>query len=191
MSVTSSILRVATLSVAGLVLAACASGTVVATRDFNNPIYTPQWYAYAASGRDLAVIVRGNPTAAPQADFASAVTAAMNAHQTGPKTNFTISPSDNARKDFRVVMLFGGTVNEYAACDDPHGVTLAPASGGTRLNAVFCYGQRPMTAIQISANGIGGPGDPTLGDVVSAAMLRLFPAIDYLRDGQPDNNFRA
>ncbi len=66
----------------------------------------PSLFRYAASGRDFRTVIYGNPTTASQDAIDAAVIAAMQGRNWGPETNFTTTPSDDARGEYRVVMIF-------------------------------------------------------------------------------------
>ncbi len=72
---------------------------VVETQEHMDSGYTIRDFSYIAGGRDLRVVVRGNPTDASHADFEQAVIALMNDHQPGyqSQTHFTSKPSARAR----------------------------------------------------------------------------------------------
>ncbi len=173
---------------AGLVslawLAACGPGVVTTTYFDYDSAYSPDWFAYAAGGRDLRVVIRGNPTEAPQEEFERAVIAAMQRGNRGAVTNFTTQPSESARDYYRVVMLFGGDrfAGGYKLCGDTDGVDLASAGDAVRLQAAFCLEETPLTELQVAVNDVASPADPRLERMVSQAVIELFPQIDATRD---------
>ncbi len=164
-------------------LAACAGGVTTTYVDYD-PVYSPDWFSYGAGGRDLRVVIRGNPTGAPQQEFERAVIASMQGRNWGPRTNFTTQPSESARQNYRVVMLFGGDrfAGGYALCADPDEIDLASAAGRVRLQAAFCLGDRPLSSLQVATDGVTSPTDPRLDRMVAAAVIELFPPIDNTRD---------
>ena len=174
------------------VLGGCIANGVTATYVYNDPVYSTDWFSYAASGRDLRVIIRGNPTAAGTDRFGNAVIAAMNKRHAGPRTNFTTAPSDSARDPFRVVMLFGtGYVSERTACANPDAAPLSYSGGSISLNAAFCHGERPLNAVRVTVDGLSSPDDPILGDMVSTAMRQIFPLKDFNQQNDPNNPFES
>ena len=64
-------------------LAACGAGGVTTTDVDYDTYYSLREIGYAAGGRDLAVVIRGNPTPAPQEAFERAVIAAMQGKNSG------------------------------------------------------------------------------------------------------------
>lgn len=167
-----------------VLLAGCAPGSVTTTHVDYESGYSPYRFSYAAGGRDLRVVIRGNPTSAQQEEFDRAVIAAMQGKNWGPQTNFTTRPSESARKNYRVVMLFSGKryAGGNALCGDLDGVDLAPVDGRVRLQAAFCQKERPLTQLQVTVDGVTSPADPRLKRMVTAAVLELFPPIDNTRD---------
>ena len=166
------------------VLAACVSDGVTTTHVWYDSVYSPSQFSYGAGGRDLRVVIRGNPTSAAQEAFEQAVVAAMQGKNWGPRTNFTTQPSESARKNYRVVMVFGGDrfAGGYVLCADPDGVDLASADGRVRLQAAFCLGTRPLTELQVATDSVTSPADPRLERMVAAAVIELFPLVDNTRD---------
>ncbi len=165
-------------------LAACVSdGVTTTTHSYRDSVYAPDWFNYAAGGRDMRVVIRGNPTSATQEEFERAVIAAMQGKNWGAQTNFTTRPSESMRRNYRVVMLFGGDrfAGSYALCANPGRVDLASSSGGVRLQAAFCVGTKPLTALQVATDGIASPYDARLERMVAAAVIELFPPIDETR----------
>ena len=175
---------------AGLVslawLAACGPGAVTTTHFDYNTDFSGSYFRHAAQGRDLRVVIRGNPTGAPQEEFENAVIAAMQRGYRGAVTNFTTRPSESARDYYRVVMLFGGDrfAGGYKLCGDTDNVDLAPAGDGVRLQAAFCIEDKPLTELQIAVNDLTSPADPRLGRMVSQAVLELFPEDTRDNDGR-------
>ncbi len=173
---------------AGLVslawLAACGPGAVTTTYVNYDTVYSPSWFNYAAGGRDLRVVIRGNPTQAPQEEFDRAVIAAMQDKNWGARTNFTTQPSESAREHYRVVLLFGGErfAGGYTLCADPDGVDLSRNGSGLRLQAAFCIEEKPLTELQVAVNDVTSPSDPRLRRMVAAAVIELFPLTDFTRD---------
>ncbi len=165
-------------------LAACGPGAVTTTHFDHDTVYWPGYFHHAAVGRDLRVVIRGNPTEAPQEEFESAVIAAMQRGNRGAITNFTTRPSESARDYYRVVMLFGGDrfAGGRALCGDTDNVDLAPAGDGVRLQAAFCIEEKPLTELQVAVNDVTSPADPRLRRMVSQAVIELFPPIDDTRD---------
>ncbi|MBE9553733.1 MAG: hypothetical protein IMF05_09760, partial [Proteobacteria bacterium] len=80
------------LLAAALAVAACAAGGVRLTQQEIAPSYSPGEFAYAGAGRDMRVVVVGNPFGGDRAVFERAVTDAMQGRHWGQRTNFTTTP---------------------------------------------------------------------------------------------------
>ena len=87
-------------------LAGCANATLV-TQVYYDHTEIIDVFRYAAGDRDFLVEVYGNPSTAPKSAFDGAVIAAMHGKHGGPPTEFTTTPSERARTDYRVVLVFG------------------------------------------------------------------------------------
>ncbi len=170
--------------VALVLLGACGAGTVTTSNVYYISTYQPGVFGYAAGGRDLRVIVTGNPTAAPREAFERAVTDAMQGKNWGPTTHFTTRPDSSARQDYWVSMIFGGDryIGDYAICRGGGGRDIDPRSRPVRLQAAFCGGDRPLTSLLATVDDIASIDDPRLERVVAAAVVELFPLYDGTRD---------
>ncbi len=174
-------------------LAACGPGMVITSHVDTYGAYDPAYFAYGAGGRDLRVVIRGNPTSAPQDEFEQAVTAAMQGRNWGPTTNFTTRPSASARTDYWVGMVFGGDsfVGGRAICRGGDGVDLDPTQRPVRLQAAFCFQTKPLTELQVTVDDVASVDDPRLEQMVGAAVIELFPPFDETRDDDDGCRRRA
>ena len=99
----------------------------------------------------------------------------MNAHTRIVETNYTTKPGSSAHTSFRVVFLFSGKrVTERTLCRALDSAPTGLSGGGLKLNAAFCYFDRPMTAVMISGGGITSTGDADLED-----MVDIFPVLPW------------
>ncbi|WP_029008051.1 hypothetical protein [Azospirillum halopraeferens] len=156
----------------------CAGGRVVA--DHPAPAYTPGEVAYAASDRDLAVVLHGAPPGTDPATLGPAVTAAMQGRIMGVRTNFTTTPGESARPDYRVVMAFNPVepLLSSALCASGPVPTRAPAAagGGLVVEAAFCRGGGALTAARGTLESSAGPDDPEFRGLIGDITFALFPA---------------
>ncbi|MSO76811.1 MAG: hypothetical protein EXQ87_07850 [Alphaproteobacteria bacterium] len=169
----------------GVVLAGCAATGGDLTHSERYPAYTGSVMRYAAGGRDLVVDIRGNPTAAPEAEFGGAVLRAMQATY-GGDTRFTATPDNRARLNFRVILLFGAPAdsNGRALCaGDPVGA--APPGNRLRLQAAFCQRHTVLSEVVGEASAIAGSADPALTRLVERVTLALLPTE---RPGEPQGS---
>jgi len=178
------------LVAAVLAVAACAAGGVRLTQQETAPTYSPGEFAYVGAGRDLRVVVVGNPFGGDRSGFEKAVTDAMQGEHWGQRTNFTTTPGASARDRYRVVLLFGPprSLNGTRLChDDASTLPSESAGGGIVLFAAFCRGKRLRTVIKGHISGATGPGDPAFRELVGQVTNGLFPpdrGIDH-EPGEP------
>jgi len=175
--------------IAALFSVSQADAGVISYAEVQTP-YSPTEVSYAASHRDLQVVVKGNPfagRAAPEA-AARAVVAAMKGRPGWFVTRYTLEPGKTARGLYKVVWLFGVPANTSI-----HGICrkdAAPALGkGAVVMAAFCRGERALSYLAGRMEAADSLDDPGFRRFVRMATRALFPFIDPARDGQPDNNF--
>ncbi len=165
-----------------LVLGGCSGGAVMSVSDHAS-IYTFGDFVYLTSGRDTRVVVRGNPFNMDQKAFANAVTDAMQGQHFGPRTNFTTGPSETARTDIRVVMLFHGseTVLAHELCEAPE--KFGPVQDGNVLHvtAAFCSDGFPLTEVYAWAGSVSDVNSPTFVRLVAQTTMDLFPCTRQFR----------
>jgi hypothetical protein len=87
-------------------------------------------------------VIVGNPFSVPDDTLGRMVTDAMQDHHFGAATHFTTTPSENARRKFRVVMMFDPPVAlaGHALCGDVADLPASRAEGRMRLLTAFCAG---------------------------------------------------
>jgi len=173
-------MRSANLLIAALAaLSACASGTVTLSHQDIAHGYSPGEFGYAAGGRDMWVVIVGNPFGGDTAAFESAVTRAMQGQHWGQRTNFTTAPGDSAYIRYRAVLLFDPprSLNGVRLCRDaPADLPSEAAGDGIELYAAFCHGKRMRTQIKGRIAGASGPDDPAFRELVARVTNGLFPA---------------
>ncbi|MCK5274808.1 MAG: hypothetical protein KAR37_09195 [Alphaproteobacteria bacterium] len=166
------------LLAAALVVAACAAGGVRLTQQEIAPTYSPGEFAYAGAGRDMRVVVVGNPFGGDRAAFESAVTDAMQGRHWGQRTNFTTTPGPSAYARYRVVLLFDPprSLNGARLCrEDPSALPSESTGEGIVLFAAFCRGKRTRTEIKGLILSAAGPDDPAFRELVGQVTNGLFP----------------
>ncbi len=166
-----------------LVLGGCSGGAVRSVSD-HSPAYDHGTFVYLTSGRDTLVVVRGNPFNMDQKAFANAVTDAMQGQHWGPRTHFTVGPSETARTDIRVVMLFHGseTVLGDELCASPERFGSVKDGNGLHLTAAFCSGSLAWTEVYAWAGSVPGVNSPTFARLVAQTTRDLFPIVDDILD---------
>ena len=160
-------------------LVGCADATVV-THVYYDHSDVIDVFRYAAGGRDFLVEIQGNPTHHPKTTFDGAVIAAMHGHHGGPPTEFTTTPSEAARKDYRIVFVFSavGNIGARSACAGNGPESSAVSTGRVGIQAAFCHKERPLSYARVSFGPISGPFDPRLASAVEQATLSLIPPYD-------------
>ena len=166
------IARPAVLSVC-LALAACGERVV---SDEPAPAYTMQEVAYAASDRDLRVVVHGNPFGGDQQAFGQTLTGMMQNRIMGVRTNFTTTPGPTARPEYRVVIAFNLAQNELnsALCANPT-LPTKPPGGPIIVQGAFCRGGGPLTSATGWLDRPQSVQDPMFRDLIGDLTYSLFP----------------
>ncbi|HYH40173.1 MAG TPA: hypothetical protein VD860_18280 [Azospirillum sp.] len=166
------LLRPAVLSVC-LALAACGERVVA---DEPSPAYTLAEVAYAASNRDLRVVVQGNPFGGDPQAFGQVVTGMMQNRIMGVDTNFTTTPGPSARPDYRVVLAFNVARNELnsALCANP-ALPTKPPGGPIIVQGAFCRGGGPLSSATGWLDQPKSVQDPAFRDLIADMTYSLFP----------------
>ena len=160
------------------------------------PNYSINTFNYAAGGRDLAVVAIGNPYAGQgfdNQDLPESIAAAMQGKNWGQPTNFTATPGETARPNYKVVFAFNPVepANYRQICDGD--VRTGPTEGRIRVKAAFCQGgqqggHRFLTTVRGSIVPEAGPGSESFNKLFAGMTLDLFPPI-YLRDRDKCRSF--
>jgi hypothetical protein len=157
---------------------ACTVGNVRLTQQEISPVYQAGEFAYAGAGRDLRVVVAGNPFGGDQADFDGAVTGYMQGNHWGQATNFTTRPGESMRDSYHVVMLFNPpkTFPGIKLCrEEPAALPREARDDGVVLFAAFCRRNESLTEIKGYVEAVDGPADPKFGELVAQVTNGLFP----------------
>lgn len=164
--------RAAVLSVC-LALAACGERVVA---DEAAPAYTLQEVAYAASGRDLRVVVHGTPFGGDPQAFGRTLTGMMQNRIMGVDTNFTTTPGPTARPDYRVVLAFNLAQSQMnsALCAHPV-LPTRPPGGPVIVQGAFCRGGGPLSSATGWLDEPNTPQDPAFHHLIADMTHSLFP----------------
>jgi hypothetical protein len=182
-----SLMRIAALIAAGVLLAACAGQSMI----YNNSIssaYRPYDYGYGAGRRDLTTIIVGNPFDIDQADLETRLVAMLNESPTFLQpTNFTTTPGPSARPQYRAVLLFNrGIVLPTQICRSPDSVPLVELGATMRLTAVFCRYGGFLSQVTGELENVAGIDDPRFRRLIRQMVPLLFPPVDPTRDGDEE-----
>lgn len=154
--------------------AACSNERVVA--DLPTAAYTAGEVAYAASDRDLRVVIHGNPFGTDPQSFGQLVTSNMQNRILGVRTNFTTTPNQTARPDYRVVFAFNPaqTMLNSALCGT-QAIPTSPPGGPIVLQGAFCRSGGALTSATGWLDRPTGPADPDFRQLISDMTFALFP----------------
>ena len=160
------------------VLGGCAGG--VSTVANTNALYDFGEFVLASDGRDTIVVVRGNPFGMDQKAFEKAVTDAMQGQNSGPRTNFTTGPTENAKKEFKVVILFNGSQTVLAdnLCKAPEKYGSRKDAKGLHVTAAYCWEDESLTEVDGWASVVAGADSPVFARLIGQTTLELFPVTD-------------
>jgi hypothetical protein len=155
-----------------LALAACGERVVA---DEPAPAYTLQEVAYAASGRDLSVVVQGNPFGGDPQAFGKALTDIMQGRLMGVDTNFTTTPGPTARPEYRVVLAFNVARNELNSALCGPALPTRPPGGPIIVQGAFCRGGGPLSSATGWLDQPKSVQDPAFRDLIADMTYSLFP----------------
>lgn len=169
-----------------LPLGGCMNERVVASEP--TPAYTLNEVSYAASNRDLRVVLHGNPFGMDAQSFAEKVVPLMQGRVMGVKTNLTTTPGDTARPGYKVVLAFNvaETMMNTGLCTDGP-IPTRPPGGPIIVQGAFCRGGA-LTSATGWLDNPKGPDDPDFHHLISDMTFSLFPTIraDSGCGGSPD-----
>ncbi len=169
------------------VLGGCAGGTVTTVASTSSS-YSFGEFVLASDGRDTIVVVRGNPFGIDQKAFEKAVTDAMQGQNSGPRTNFTTGPTENAKKEFKVVILFNGSQTVLAdnLCKAPEKYGSQKGAKGLHVTATYCWEDESLTEVDGWAGAVAGADSAVFASLIAQTTLELFPVVN--ENWRDDNN---
>ena len=134
-------------------------------------------FQYASAGRDFTTVIVGNPFSVPNETFERLVTDAMQDHYSGAVTRFTTQPSDNARRTFRMVMMFDPPVAlaGVSLCGDVAALPAPQSDGRLRLLTAFCAGNYLESQVAASMPRVDAPDAPAFSGMIGAVMRDILP----------------
>ncbi len=160
-------------------LTTCAPGNVRLTHQETDSAYDSGEMAYAGAGRDLLVVIYGNPFDGGTAEFQNAVTGAMQGRNWGQRMNFTTTPGAGARTLYKVVLLFDPPVTLLAqrlCSETAEALAARPSRGeGISVLAAFCRGDKALTEIKGYTGSAPGHDDTAFRELVGQVTQALFP----------------
>ena len=167
-----------------LAVAACGPNVYSVTQ---TRLYSPDTFRFAAGGKRLLTIVRGNPFGAPRERTEAFVIAAMQRGMLHTDTalvrrpTFTTDVGAAARPEYRVALVLNPAEGIDAAtlCGELGDVALAPRAGGILARMAFCHEARVLTTSHGELAGVDDPADPRFRRLIAAMTRQLFPFRDF------------
>ena len=167
-------------------LAACA-GTPTTYSSSDPRTKIDAFYDNGAGGRDLTLVVYGDPFPVPKDVFARKVEADLRDVPTFRQpTNVLLTPGPSANPIYRLVYIFGPMTGQFgnAICrhglkaeandDFPPASTMVPAQPGEVVaTAAFCVEYRAVTEIS-GTTAATGPDDVRVAQMTRSMMAELF-----------------
>lgn len=168
------------LTAAALAALTACSGVTVSRVDHATQ-YSPLEASAAGGGeRQMRLVVLGNPFDTPQAQFESAVIAAMQSTAFGVPINFAADPENpDPSRPYRVVLAFNpeGINDPGKLCEAGDGVTTASTPGGdVTVMGAFCSTNSYLSHAIARAGEVGGPGSETFADMIFQLKTSMFPS---------------
>ncbi|TVR99796.1 MAG: hypothetical protein EA406_02295 [Rhodospirillales bacterium] len=172
-----------TAAIAAVVLAGCtqavrmqsATDSVVDTGIRSN-------FAYAAGIGEMNTVIIGNPFDLPAAQVQQTVLGAMQGNHFGPRTRFTTEPSERARSDYRIVVVFDFPIGvpQHRVCGPTE--DMPQAAGGSRLGmtTVFCWRDQVISWVNADTARPASPDDRAFRTLVANSMWNLLPTQDHM-----------
>lgn len=169
-----------------LVLNACAGAVrSTASQDVAFRSGVLSTFSYAAAVGEMNTVIVGNPFTVPKNDLDRIVTDAMQGNHYGPRTTFTTAPSENARPQFRIVMMFDRPrgLDRQQVCGPresliPEPKDPEPEDGRLRLTTAFCARNQLLSWVESSILRPQSPDEPRFHRMIANATFNLIPARD-------------
>lgn len=157
-----------------LVLAGCTNERVVGSEI--STAYSRSEVVYAASDRDLQVVLYGAAFAEDPQRFAQRVTEAMKGRIFGINTNPTTTPNQTARRDYKVVLAFNpaDTMLSSSLCSSGSVRTLPPGPSVV-VQGAFCRSGGTLTSATGWLDKASSADDPDFRQLIADMMYTLFP----------------
>lgn len=155
-----------------ILVAGCSGITAGPGDDF---VQITAFYNYAASDRDLALSVVGNPFGLPDDGFRHAVETAVQVQTTRPPTHATLAPGPSARKGYSLAFVFDPvpTLRGDDICQGRYEAGGRAGSHPLRMVGAFCMSGRALTEVSGEAS-LSGPDDPAFREFMHGAVLAIF-----------------
>ena len=170
-------MRRASILIASLLLASCASGAgSVGGADYD-PAYDFSEFYRVADGHTFHVIVDGNPfPAITPDDMHRRLLPVLQASRPRPRLTFTYAePAEPQHPDYRVALVFDAANDLTAARVCANQIRHRPPEPGERIQifAVYCRNDAALSQA-VATTFANSPEDPRLQDILSLLFLVVF-----------------
>ncbi len=158
-------------------LAGCVGATSISRNRVYGRYDTTEIQWGAGNNRDFQVIVRNNPTESPKEDFEQAVIDGIQGQITFMNTNFTTTPGDSARLQYRIEFFFNppDNTNGFVLCDSNREMPQPVARPGTTyVLGALCLRDKPLSEA-FGSNQNAPPGSPEFNALMSQMIRSLLP----------------
>lgn len=175
---------VALLAIVATAIPCLASAAIISNEEVHIQYDYHEFFA-AADGKEFKVVVRGNPTSLPQAEFEQRLMQVLQKNLTvGPRTTFTTTPANTtARPDYHLALVFntssgllGTTLCKIEKGSEAPPSVATDAQHGDRVSvsAAYCRNDQPMTEA-FARTDAASMDDPAFGRMFSELLAVLFP----------------
>ncbi len=171
--------RTVALAVVGVMLAGCVSATSISRNRLYGRYDVTEVQWGAGGNRDFKVVVRNNPSDMPQEQFDQAVIDGIQNQITFMRTNFTTTPGDSARLQYRIEFFFNppDSTNGFVLCNREREMPQPVARPGTTyVLGAFCLRDRPLSEAFGSIDN-APPGSPQFNQLMSQLIRSLLPQV--------------
>jgi hypothetical protein len=144
-------------------------------------------FMYAASGRDMEVVVAGNPFTMSKNEVDRVVVDSMQGQNNGPLTHFTLSPGQDSKLGYRIVVALNPPASFPAAdacTSNPGTIPTTPTGGRLRALMAFCAKDSILSEATGSVVPVARPTDGDFGPLMAALIRDLVPAREPNDDSQ-------
>ena len=134
-------------------------------------------FAYAAGGRDMAVVVVGNPFKVPKEALDRVVIDSMQGRNRPPATNFTTTPGESSRPGYRIVVVLNPSTSfdSHDACGNAGAIPTGPADGRLRALMVFCAKDIIYSEVKGSIPAVEMPTEGGFRALIGALTMDIVP----------------
>ncbi len=162
-------------------LAACAGAvTVTGHKNISSGYRATELYVIATGDNELRTVIVGNPFGLPPEEFETAVLAAMDGRNFGPRLNLSTDPRQEDARKRRVIIAFNlpANVDGHDLCSDPAGTgeTQQQLQGTLTVTGAYCADNLPLTQARAKVSNVNGAESAQFRELMGQFTLALFPS---------------